>query len=310
MHTISLLRLAALAAIFAATAGLRAAEMEFTGPSSGAPFEAPTKQETSGIAASHRSPDVLWIHDDSKGKPALFAVTTTGKFLGALHVSGVKNEDWEDVAAFTRDGKAWLLIADVGDNDAKRGTVRLHLVEEPAREQLAIDNELTVKPAWTLRVRYEDGARDCEAVAVDVAGRAIYLLTKRDSPPQLYRIALETNPRDDAVVTARRIGEVPSLPQPSFAEQLVRGHTGKRRSEVTAMDFAPDGTTAVVLTYGAAALFRREGNESWTEALAREPAQLLSHNLIQAEAVAFSADGKTIYVASEGPQPFVRFERE
>lgn len=298
-----------LLAVFTATLALRGAEPVFGPPTQTALIEAPTRQETSGLAASRRSPDVLWLHDDSKGRPALFAVTTAGQFLGTMVVDGVKNDDWEDLATFTRDGKSWLLIADTGDNDAERGSVRLHLLEEPAADRLSPTAELNVKPTWTLRVRYEDGPRDCEAVAVDDAGRTVYLLTKRDSPPRLYRLDLDAQPRDGAQVTARRVGEVPLLPRTSFAEQLVRGHTDKRRSEVTAMDFAPDGSVAVVLTYGAAALFPREGKEPWAQALAREPAELLQHNLLQAEAVAFSPDGKSIYVASEGPLLLVRFER-
>jgi hypothetical protein len=301
--------IASMAALTCATA-LGAAEPLFGPPAHTALMEAPTRQETSGLAASRRSADVLWLHDDSKGRPALFAVTTAGKFVGTLVVDGVKNDDWEDLATFTRDGKHWLLIADTGDNDAKRGSVRLHVIEEPARDRLSATDELTVKPAWTVRVRYEDGPRDCEAVAVDDGGRTIYLLSKRDTPPRLYRIDLEAKPTDGTTVIARHVGDVPNLPQPSLAEQFVRGHTGKRRSEVTAVDFAPDGSAAVVLTYGAAALFRREGKEPWAQALAREPSELLQHSLLQAEAAAFSADGKTIFVASEGLPLVVRFDRK
>jgi hypothetical protein len=65
------------------------------------------------------------------------------------------------------------------------------------------------------------------------------------------------------------------------------------------MDFAPDGLAAVVLTYGDVLLFTRQPAESWANALLRSPVVLPPHGLTQAEAVAFGADGKTIYVTSE-----------
>ena len=66
------------------------------------------------------------------------------------------------------------------------------------------------------------------------------------------------------------------------------------------MDFAPDGSAAVVLTYGDVCVFPREPGETWVTALSRKPQVLPSHGLAQAEAAAFAQDGRTIYVTSEG----------
>jgi hypothetical protein len=285
-----------------------AAELAFTGPITAGELEAPPKHETSGIAASRRQADILWVHDDSGGAPVLYAVNTTGKKLGAVRVTGVKNDDWEDVASYEQGGEAWLLIADTGDNDAKRGTVWLHVIKEPKPEQLSPHGELSAAPVFSIRLRYEDGPRDCESVAVDVAERAVYLLTKRDEPARVYRIDLAP-PRDKEPVVARLVGMVPHVPAPTILEKLVKGHTGKRRGEVCAMDFSADGRTAVILSYGAALVFERRATEPWAETLAREPLILPGHGLLQAEAACFSSDGKTIFVASEGRGPFVRYDR-
>lgn len=287
-----------------------AAAPTYAGPVVAGTMESPPRHETSGIAFSRRSPDILWVHDDSGGQPILYAMTPDGKDAGAIRLRGVKNDDWEDVAAFERDGKAWLLVADTGDNAGRRPQVMLHLVEEPARDQLSAGRAVTVTPKWTMRLTYEDGPRDCESVAVDVAGRAIYLLSKRDDTPQLYRVDLPTDRPGNTVVVARKVGLVPHIPEPSVAETLVRGRLGKRRSEVTAMDFSSDGTLAAVLTYGGALLFERKNGEPWAEALAREPVHLPISGLLQAEAICFTPDGKSIYVASEGPQPLVRYDRQ
>ena len=76
------------------------------------------------------------------------------------------------------------------------------------------------------------------------------------------------------------------------------------------MDFAADGSAAVVLTYGAALLFERSPGEPWADALARKPVRLPPHNLLQAEGICFSPDGKAIYVVSEGPFPLVHYDRK
>ena len=299
-------------ALFCAIAGDLAAgaEPEFGGPTEAGRLEAPPKQETSGLAASRLSPGVLWTHDDSGGAASLYAVTTAGRSLGIVHLRGVKNDDWEDLASYELDGKAWLLVADVGDNDAKRPSVQLHFVEEPPRDQLKPDTELRVRPTRTLTMRYEGGPRDCESVAVDVADRAIYLLTKRDDPPRLYRVALDAPAGEtDAVMVARRVGVVPHIPRPNIPQQRTKGYLGRRRAEVTAMDFAADGSAAVVLTYGGVLLFPRRAGEPWTDALARPPVRLRPHTLEQGEAVCFSPDGKQIYVAGEGSRTLLRYDR-
>lgn len=281
----------------------------FTGPVVAGQLAAPPKLETSGLAASRRSPDVLWTHDDSGGAAALYAVRTTGEQLAVLRILGENNEDWEDLAAFELDGKPWLLIADTGDNDAKRPTVLLHLVEEPPLDRSNGGGELSVRPTRTLRVRYEDGPRNCESVAVDATDRAVYLLTKREDVPRLYRVELE--PKDpNAIVIARHVGLMSRVPQPTKAQRKEKGYLGRRRAEVTAMDFAADGSAAIVLTYGDLLLFPRRAGETWGEALAREPIPLAPPNLVQVEAACFSPDGKRIYVAAENSRTLLRYDRK
>ena len=298
------------AACFALALGFvaTAAEPLFKGPVIAGQLGAPPRLETSGLAASRRDPDVLWTHDDSGGAAALYAIRTTGEQVGVLRIRGEKNEDWEDVAAYTLDGKPWLLIADTGDNDAKRATVLLHIIAEPSIDELKRAGELSAKPARTLRVRYEDGPHDCEAVAVDARERAVYLLTKRDEVPRLYRVELE--PKDgNAITLARHVGQVSRVPQPTSAQRKVKGYLGKRRGEVTAMDFSDDGSAAVVLTYGSLLYFPRQPGEPWAATLARDPFELAPPTLLQVEAVCFSVDGKHIFVAAESDRRLLRYER-
>lgn len=311
MHYPSTLRSFPFAVALVASSALArpAAEPSFSGPIIAGTLEAPPRNETSGIAASRRNADLLWVHDDSGGKDLLYAVGTNGALRGTLQIGGgVKNEDWEDLASVELDGKAWLVIGDVGDNDAKRRSVRVHFVEEPSAARLAVAGQLAERPAATLRLRYEDGPHDCEAIAIDARERALYLLTKRDTPPRLYRAPLPA-PLQHGEVTARFVTIVPQLPQPNAVQALLPGHLGKRRAQPCAMDFLADGSAAVVLTYGDVLLFSRQPGETWSAAFGRAPARLAAHNLPQAEAVCFSADGMAIFVASEISRTLLRYDR-
>ena len=111
------------------------------------------------------------------------------------------------------------------------------------------------------------------------------------------------------MVVARKVGVVPHIPRPNIAQQRTKGYQGRRRAEVTGMDFAADGSAAVVLTYGGVLLFPRRAGEPWADALAHAPLRLSPHNLEQAEAACFSPDGKQIYVAGEGARSLVRYDR-
>ena len=280
----------------------------YAGPIPAGVMEVPPRREASGLAASRRSPEILWTHDDSEGAPVLYAMDTTGKKRGALRLRGVKNEDWEDMTSFVQGGTAWLLVADTGDNDMKRKTVQIHVVEEPATERLSPERELELPPAYTLHLRYEDGPHDTESVAVDVEARAIYLLTKRDSQPLLFRVPL--GPARQDVVVATRVGVVPHLAGSTEMDTMLRFLVGKKASWPTAMNISADNRMAVVLTYGGVSVFVRESGQSWPEALAGIPTPLAFHGLLQAEGACFSTDGRSIYVVSEGMVRLVRYDRE
>jgi hypothetical protein len=280
-----------------------AAEEAWRGPIVAGQLAAPPRNETSGLAASLRTPGLLWLHDDSGGDAALFAVGPDGRTRGRLEIAGVRNVDWEDLASAELDGRPWLVIGDVGDNLARRASVALHFVEEPTKPATP-----RATPAATLRVRYADGPRDCEGVAVDPRERAVYLLSKRDLPPRLYRVELPSPLRSGDVV-ARQVGLVPGLPQPTEAQRRLKGHLGRHRAEPCALDFAADGSAALVVTYGDVLLFPRRSGATWAEALQGTPVRLAEHGLPQAEAGCFARDGRTIHVASEEDRRLLRYER-
>lgn len=259
--------------------------------------------ETSGIAPSRHQPGRLWVHNDSGNDPELHLISEAGARIASVTLDGVRNVDWEDMASFELEGKRYLLIADTGDNGGVRRTLRLIVVAEPAR----VTDGMRLKPAWTLRFRWPDGARDSEAVAVDAASGQVLLVSKKRVPPELFAIDLQA-PRD-AIQVARPLGLLQGILQPTSEEKARSPLFGRYRSQVTAADLSPDGRTLAVLNYQALYLYSRQTGAAWASAL-QTPQRLDFAWMPQAEAVAFSLDGTSLWVAGEQrPSPLIRFRR-
>jgi hypothetical protein len=247
--------------------------------------------EASGVARSQRHADVFWLVNDG-GKPRLFAIDGNGNNLGRIKVNGAKHVDWEDIASFTLDGKPYLLIADIGDNENKRRDVTLYVVEEPETGQ----DEAEI--AWSFDFSYPKGPRDAESLTVDIDNERILVLSKREIPAVLYELPLR--PTTDDRQEARPLLAVRSLPQPSRQDVEFAPATDKWYWQPTAMDISEDRRAAVILTYGGVFYYRRSADSTWIEAFQTRPAAISVGDFDKAESVAFSPDGKSVLVTFEG----------
>jgi hypothetical protein len=252
--------------------------------------------EASGLARSHHAPDRLWTMNDGGSAELLFAIDQNGKGLGSITLRDSSNVDWEDLASFEHDGRAWLLVADIGDNAAARRFCTLYIVEEP----LVIKGQ-SLAPDRQIRFRYPDGPLDAESIAVDVAGDSIYVLVKRTVPARLYRLSLfGTSPADTQV--AELLGDIGSVPQPGNWD-IISAHARKSwHWQPTAMDFSPDGRTAAILTYVGLYIYARSDGASWFESLQNPPQSVSLSDIRLAEALAFGSD-HSIFVTAEGSLP-------
>jgi hypothetical protein len=252
--------------------------------------------EASGLARSTRESDLYWSMNDD-GPAVVYALSSSGKHLGRVRIRDAKNRDWEDIASFLIDDTAYLIVADIGDNDSKYSKASLYVIEEPDPK----DDEVNI--AWQIDYKYPDGPRDAEALAVDAAGQHIYVLSKRTVPAELYRLPLRAT--SDDIVMAERVGVLASLPQPSERERRNAMSNGCGW-QPTAMDFAADGSGALVLTYDGVNYFSRNPEQSWPEALQGQamhlslgkykPADCKNKN---AESITYAGDGEAAIVTFE-----------
>ena len=249
--------------------------------------------EASGMAASRRHADVLWVENDGGNTPVLYAVSPRGSLLASDRVEGVANTDWEDLAAFELGGKHYILVADTGDNGGLRRTLQLHAIEEPASLE-----DTVLRPAWSVSFRWPDGPRDCEAAFVDAAAGKVLLISKKRHPPELFEVPLR--PAADTTVIARRIGVLAGVPQAGARALEDRPRAARLIGQVTAADLSPDGRTLAVLTYQNVLFYPRGKDEAWPRVVAHKPRiEPLPSLLPQAEALAWSASGAGLYASGE-----------
>jgi hypothetical protein len=264
-------------------------------------LENPAIREASGMAASILNKKVLWVHNDGGTGPYIFAVTGEGKHLGRFQLARAENVDWEDMASFQLDGTAYLLVGDIGDNRAQRPYCTLYVVVEPGIAVSDRSQTRILPIAWQRRFRYEDGPRDCEAMAVDAETRRVLLLSKRNTPPVLYSLPLLPGTTGE-IDLAREITRVSNIPPPTPTD--LKFKYGRYRSQPTAMDLSPTGQIMAVLTYKHAYLYNRLSGDNWKTALSRLPmivylpAQEKS-NLRQREALCFGPQDRSLFVTSE-----------
>jgi hypothetical protein len=236
--------------------------------------------ESSGLACGRANKDTFWTHNDSGGKPQIYAFGLKGEELATVSLSGAQVQDWEDMASFSHSGRHYLLIADIGDNDAKRESCTIYVVPEPKLHGGKKPMGASATPVQTIQFRYEDGPHNCESVAVDPQTRTVYLVSKvAESGCKVYSLPLPEQKRGKIAV-AKAVADL-------------------NISTTTAMDISPDGLRAIVLTYGDGFEFVRGPKETWGQGFSRPPRQIKMPSRVVGESVCYGPDGKTLYLTSE-----------
>lgn len=239
----------------------------------------PILTEVSGIAASRANPGTLWVHNDSGGDPAVYAVGADGADLGAFPLEGVVALDWEDMALGPGPDpeRAFLYVGDIGDNFAFRPQIFIFRVAEP---DPASPGPLT--DVATIRLVYPDPGVDAEALAVDPLRGDLFVFTKEDGRSRVYRAAAEA--LDDADPVELRLVATLQLPE---------GVT------VTAADFTGDGSVIGLRSYEQVWLFARRDLDA-AAAFTSPPCSAPSPEEVQGEALTFDPRTGDYLTISEG----------
>jgi hypothetical protein len=201
--------------------------------------------EASGIAVSRKFPGRLYHINDSGGGPYFYVSESDGGKTKAVRIEGfdAAGSDFEDVSlgrCFA--GKPCFFIADTGDNNMKRKSVRIIVIEET--EEFGP----SAVPLKLLNLKYPDRPHNAEGVAVHPNGD-IYIFTKEEDldnmksyPAKLFKVEREKwENAGGGELVLEYVGDL-DLPRLSGSDSLFSG-------VVTSFDIAPDGKTFLILTY-------------------------------------------------------------
>lgn len=247
--------------------------------------------ESSGLARSLRQSDAIWTHNDSGDTARLFLVGMDGSTRGVFPLKDVPRPvDWEDMCGFTVGDEPWLMIGDVGDNATHRHIVtpdegekracRLLLFHEPVLKD-GIEQD-SVPVHTTIVFEYEDGPHNCESIAVDTERGECVLVSKSKSTPLdcgIYSIPL-TLTAGTTTATARRIGSLDIY-------------------NATAMDIAPDNHRMAIISFKGASIVERTDDETWGDAIKREPFFMTLPRRKGGESVCFGRNRDELLLNSE-----------
>ncbi len=243
----------------------------------------PDLPEASGLAASRRTPGVLWSHNDS-GDPFVFALTSTGTVRDRVRVTGASVGDWEDIAVAACPQGSCLYISDTGDNTAQRRAITVYRVPEPAAGATQTER------AEAMRATYADGPQDAEALLVLPSGQLLIVTKGSTGAVALYRF-----PSGFQAGTAVSLERVATL-----IAAVGRGNNSRtaRPSRVTGGDVSIDGRW-IVLRTGTTVQFYDA--RQFAAGTIREVSRLDVSSLRepQGEGVAFTASSK-VWLAGEG----------
>jgi 5'/3'-nucleotidase SurE len=274
------------------------------GPTGPAPtVQDPVLTEVSGVVASRAHPPVLWVHNDSGGVPAAYAMSPDGDALGAYPVDGATATDWEDIAIGPgpKRGTSYLYLGDIGDNASSRDAITVYRVAEPATAPDGAGATLTGTETFTLH--YPDGPVDAEALFVDPDAGDLYIIDKEytSGVGTVFR-ARSQQLVDGADVTMEQVASFTMSPD---EDQFGSGLPG---TIVTGADVSPDGSIVLVRTYRRVLAFARPRGAPLADAFVVDPCPAPQVNEPQGEAVGFAANGRAYYTISEGEHaPIHRF---
>jgi hypothetical protein len=270
--------------------------------------ENPALSETSGLVASRRHRGVIWAHNDGD-VAGLFALDSDGADLGYHPVTIDGVQDVEDIALFPGPDGDEILLADIGDNDATRTSIRIYRFAEP--DPSVVD---AIDGVEVLDFVYPDRPHNAEVLLVDETAGRVVIVTKEQqrvdgipsdlgptAPSFVFEGPLDGHGNGPVELTAVGTLDAPLLETRTVAPTPHPSSLFGFGGLPTGGDVSPDGRLIAVRTYETVWLWSRPNGSSVAAALSSDPCQVQTATERQGEAIGF-LDG-TLLTVSEGVNP-------
>jgi hypothetical protein len=236
--------------------------------------------EISGIAPSMQLPNTYWVINDSGDDPNIYCIGADGGIITTVRLVGDTNRDWEDltIGPGPERGKLYLYVAEIGDNNARAKSIKIHRVEEPRIIDPADTIDVPRSKRDVIECTYPNGAKDAEALMIDPRSRDLYIISKREPRSTIYRL-----PYPQSTTKSTKLELAGQLPY----------------NFVTAADITMDGVYIAIKTYEHVFVYTRTGTENLLETLRKQPDTAVYMVEPQGEAVCWMRSGKGFVTASE-----------
>ena len=230
----------------------------------------------SGIASSINHKGYLWAHNDSKNGTEVYLIDQHLKIAMTCKLVGVENRDWEDIAVGPgpEDGKSYVYVGEIGDNNAKYRFKRVFRFEEPAQIQNGV---VDIVDFDTIIFRLPK-KKDTETLMIDPITKNLYVISKREEPVFVYELQYPYSTHD--TLQAR---EVMSLP----FTQIVSG------------DISSDGKQVLLKNYEYVYYWSNPDGKPLLDLLREKPEDVPYEEEAQGESITWARDGNGFYTLGE-----------
>ena len=230
--------------------------------------------EASGLVESIDNPGYLWSLNDSGNPAEVFLIDTSARIKLVCKLN-VKNRDWEDITigAGPKEGKKYVYVGDIGDNLGAYDYKYIYRFEEPSLKDGA---EQTITHFDALVIKLPGKNRDSETIMIDPTNNDFYLISKREKHVHVY---LQHFPYPDTL----RPLEVLKIPF----------------TRIVAGSISPDAKEVLLKDYENIYYWKRSGEKSLIELLAKAPAELSYKPEAQGESICWNHDASGYYTLSE-----------
>ncbi|XP_069107311.1 uncharacterized protein [Argopecten irradians] len=242
--------------------------------------------EASGLCTSRINANIIYSHNDKGDGPKIYALSSlNGELKTTIHIHGANNYDWEDIACGLCDdnGGRCIYIADTGDHGGDGARNIIYKIREP----VLADNHrnITVDIESKIAFQWSPHQQDCETLMMDPQ-RNIYLISKVNGGRGKIGMINSTAWNNSSVKVN--------------VDNLVTIPLSTNSNDPTGGDIAPNGRDILVQTKHQLYYWQKADGQSIKETLTKDPVAVPFHYNKQAGAVAWDANGRGYYTASEG----------
>ena len=256
--------------------------------------------EVSGMSCSRTTPGYLWIQSDEVFRIA--AINPQGDIFSKIvfkdcpQHNGKTRRDWEALSTGVWQGKNYLFVGAVGDNDLQyKDEYYILYMEEPEIGNVVNPTAVNYSVGTNyIRYGYPDGkAHNTEAIMFDNVDQTMYIIDKvYKGVNTVYSLRMDTTYGNDLQI---------------LTEVCKLGNEGEYQFQrVTAADETPDGKYIIIKnnysncdTANCLIWVREDAKEPLSQTLQRQPKQIEAYlTEWQGEAIAW-LDSTTFYTTSD-----------